>query len=272
LFSLFPIFFSTLFSFFFLEENTSICQRPPVSHVETRQDEMVSKKPLRMEAEAIFYILLMQAINRAAKLPISIIIVGIGGKSFGNMERLDGDHIETRDGVKVRRDIVQFVPLRKFDQHNAQDQQLLLAKEVLAEVPAQVVSFMKSRGFKPRQPNIGQQPVGVPPPQNVMVAAQGSTYQLPGVLSPAQMMQQPNPAGFPTLPGYPPANYGMFPAPLPTGWAAGPQIPNYVNAQPQSFPNSQQRNYVEYNPYGATPLPPSQWGVPTQGITAPPRF
>jgi hypothetical protein len=41
-----------------------------------------------------------------ANLPISIVIVGVGNEDFGNMVRLDGDHVAIAVGVK---DIVQFV-------------------------------------------------------------------------------------------------------------------------------------------------------------------
>ncbi len=44
-----------------------------------------------------------------------------------------------------QRDIVQFVPFRKFSQGSP----ALLAQETLAEVPNQFLSFMQKSGFKP---------------------------------------------------------------------------------------------------------------------------
>jgi hypothetical protein len=45
------------------------------------------------------------------KLPLSIIIVGIGNADFSNMNTLDGDNgLYNSNGVKAARDIVQFVP------------------------------------------------------------------------------------------------------------------------------------------------------------------
>lgn len=48
--------------------------------------------------------------------------------------------------------VVQFVPLNKFISSggSAIKSQADLAKEVLAEVPAQLTSFMNSHGFKPQ--------------------------------------------------------------------------------------------------------------------------
>ncbi|EDQ88285.1 uncharacterized protein MONBRDRAFT_26531 [Monosiga brevicollis MX1] len=53
----------------------------------------------------------------ASSLPLSIIIVGVGNADFGMMEQLDGDEVPlTYQGRQPERDIVQFVPFRKFSQ------------------------------------------------------------------------------------------------------------------------------------------------------------
>uniref|UniRef100_H2YRM5 Copine-3 n=1 Tax=Ciona savignyi TaxID=51511 RepID=H2YRM5_CIOSA len=57
------------------------------------------------------------AIVRASRLPMSIIIVGVGNADFTAMEFLDGDDgvlTSFVDGSKAVRDVVQFVPFRKF--------------------------------------------------------------------------------------------------------------------------------------------------------------
>lgn len=56
------------------------------------------------------------------------------------------------DGKFAERDIVQFVPLNKFLSNSGPyiKSQADLAKEVLAEVPGQLTSFMKSHGYKPQ--------------------------------------------------------------------------------------------------------------------------
>ena len=83
------------------------------------------------------------AIVAASHLPMSIIIVGVGTADFTNMQVLDGDGEVLRDnrGQKAERDIVQFVPLNQF-----QGNQQALAREVLAEIPGQVCSYMAKHG------------------------------------------------------------------------------------------------------------------------------
>jgi hypothetical protein len=97
------------------------------------------------------------AIVDAALLPISIIIVGVGGADFDAMEELDGDTIRVTDqrGRVASRDIVQFVPMRNFlgvGGPNSQGAGVYLAKEVLAEIPEQFTGFMKSRKIVPKNP------------------------------------------------------------------------------------------------------------------------
>ncbi|KAJ4940714.1 hypothetical protein JOQ06_027009 [Pogonophryne albipinna] len=90
------------------------------------------------------------AIVRASRLPLSIIIVGVGPADFKAMELLDGDDgvLRSTVGEAVARDIVQFVPFRKFKDVPPAS----LAKSVLAEVPNQLVSYFKMRGFDPPKP------------------------------------------------------------------------------------------------------------------------
>jgi hypothetical protein len=57
-----------------------------------------------------------EAIVYASDLPMSIIIVGVGGADFGDMQELDGDDgvLISPSGHPVKRDIVQFIPFRHF--------------------------------------------------------------------------------------------------------------------------------------------------------------
>lgn len=93
-----------------------------------------------------------EAIVRAAELPMSIIIVGVGDADFAAMEELDGDVVRlSSKGRVAERDIVQFVPFREFTSgENWRYSQVLLAKEVLAELPNQFLEYMKKRNIKPR--------------------------------------------------------------------------------------------------------------------------
>ncbi|XP_059185178.1 copine-1 isoform X2 [Centropristis striata] len=92
------------------------------------------------------------AIVRASRLPLSIIIVGVGPADFKAMELLDGDDgvLRSTVGEAVARDIVQFVPYRNFKDAP----QASLAQSVLAEVPNQLVSYFKMRGFDPPKPKV----------------------------------------------------------------------------------------------------------------------
>uniref|UniRef100_UPI00398E630C copine-3-like n=1 Tax=Pristiophorus japonicus TaxID=55135 RepID=UPI00398E630C len=88
-----------------------------------------------------------QAIVNASKLPMSIIIIGVGGADFSAMEFLDGDDgvLRSPTGEVAIRDIVQFVPFRKFQ--NAPKE--VLAQSVLAELPQQVVCYFNTRKLHP---------------------------------------------------------------------------------------------------------------------------
>uniref|UniRef100_A0A452IPF0 Uncharacterized protein n=1 Tax=Gopherus agassizii TaxID=38772 RepID=A0A452IPF0_9SAUR len=88
-----------------------------------------------------------QAIVNASKLPMSVIIVGVGNADFKAMEFLDGDNgvLKSLTGEPAVRDIVQFVPFRQF--LNAPRE--ALSQTVLAEVPKQLVSYYKMQGWAP---------------------------------------------------------------------------------------------------------------------------
>ncbi|XP_015671048.1 copine-1 isoform X1 [Protobothrops mucrosquamatus] len=88
-----------------------------------------------------------QAIVNASKLPMSIIIIGVGSAEFKAMEFLDGDDgvLKSLAGEPVARDIVQFVPFRQFQ--NAPRE--ALSQAVLAEIPRQLVSYFKKTGLTP---------------------------------------------------------------------------------------------------------------------------
>ena len=80
-----------------------------------------------------------------ARMPCSIIIVGVGNADFSSMEELDGDGGRLRDsrGQAAARDIVQFV------EYNQAVRMGNLSEQVLKEVPGQVVSYMEMVGFQP---------------------------------------------------------------------------------------------------------------------------
>merc|ERR1711887_491620 len=95
-----------------------------------------------------------RAIINASDLPLSIIIVGVGSEDFSAMDELDSDdNLLTHNGQTAKRDIVQFVEMQKFvngsGSHRATWNKDLLAREVLAEIPDQLVGYMRAKKFKP---------------------------------------------------------------------------------------------------------------------------
>ncbi|XP_061167969.1 copine-8-like isoform X2 [Saccostrea echinata] len=127
----------------------------------------------------------IDAIVTASHLPLSIIIVGVGNADFSAMNVLDADDQRLcSNGKYAVRDIVQFVPFRDFlggqSGGNTQISQAALAKEVLAEIPGQVVQYMQANKITPKPPrtdivlpgqnppqqNQGQNPPPPPPTQN----------------------------------------------------------------------------------------------------------
>eukprot|EP00483_Globobulimina_turgida_P001647 UN01649 len=99
----------------------------------------------------------IDAVVDATRLPLSIIIVGVGDADFSNMDTLDADdeplrHSRTRKYME--RDIVQFVPFNEFKMKHMS----AIAKETLEEVPGQVTSFMAMHNIQPNRPKHEKQP------------------------------------------------------------------------------------------------------------------
>ncbi|XP_040138516.2 copine-5 isoform X2 [Ictidomys tridecemlineatus] len=107
-----------------------------------------------------------EAIVNAAKLPMSIIIIGVGQAEFDAMVELDGDDVRISSrGKLAERDIVQFVPFRDYVDRTGNHvlSMARLARDVLAEIPDQLVSYMKAQGIRPRPPPAAPEPS---PPQS----------------------------------------------------------------------------------------------------------
>ena len=85
----------------------------------------------------------------ASELPLSIIILGVGGANFDSMRLLDSDDvILEQDGKEAKRDIVQFVSYREFAGRPMAE----LAAATLEEVPRQFLSYMREREIQPNPP------------------------------------------------------------------------------------------------------------------------
>ncbi|XVF11388.1 hypothetical protein REPUB_Repub08aG0023700 [Reevesia pubescens] len=87
------------------------------------------------------------ALVNASDLPLSILIVGVGGADFKEMEILDadkGERLESSTERVASRDIVQFVPFR-----DVQSGEVSIVQALLAELPTQFLTYMRSRDIKP---------------------------------------------------------------------------------------------------------------------------
>ncbi|KAL0547657.1 hypothetical protein IC582_012081 [Cucumis melo] len=85
------------------------------------------------------------ALVKASDLPLSILIVGVGGADFKEMEVLDadkGERLESSTGRVASRDIVQFVPFRDV-------QGVSMVQALLAEIPHQFLTYVRSRDVQP---------------------------------------------------------------------------------------------------------------------------
>ena len=86
----------------------------------------------------------IDCIVEASKLPLSIIIIGVGFEDFTNMKILDGDDkpLINSFGKIRKRDIVQFVKFNDFiDKNGIKDDGTELAAEVLKEIPRQIEEY-----------------------------------------------------------------------------------------------------------------------------------
>nr|XP_027122768.1 protein BONZAI 2-like isoform X3 [Coffea arabica] len=88
----------------------------------------------------------IDAFVKASDLPLSVLIVGVGGADFKEMEILDADkeRLESSTGRVASRDIVQFVPFR-----DVQSREISVVQSLLAELPSQFLTYVRSRNLYP---------------------------------------------------------------------------------------------------------------------------
>jgi hypothetical protein len=91
----------------------------------------------------------IDTVVEASYLNISIIIIGIGDGKFENMELLDADinPLKSSTGANAIRDIVQFVEFRVYENNG-----VILAEQVLEEVPTQIEEYYRMIKQPPNQP------------------------------------------------------------------------------------------------------------------------
>ena len=87
-------------------------------------------------------------IVEASHMPLSIVLVGIGGENFAFMENLDGDKIPLINsrGIERKRDIVQFIEFNKFKNYFTNNFGNDFAEEVLKEIPRQIDEYYRFCG------------------------------------------------------------------------------------------------------------------------------
>ncbi|XP_039005230.1 protein BONZAI 1-like isoform X2 [Hibiscus syriacus] len=164
--------------------NVSLAGPTLFGHVINRAA-MIASQSLANDAKKYFVLLIItdgvvtdlqetkDALVKASDLPLSILIVGVGGADFKEMEILDadkGERLESSTGRVASRDIVQFVPFRdvqsksstthsdasemfrsrEYNNHfSLADEGTSVVQSLLAELPAQFLTYMRSREIKP---------------------------------------------------------------------------------------------------------------------------
>ncbi|CAD8183858.1 unnamed protein product [Paramecium pentaurelia] len=179
----------------------------------------------------------IDSIVASSHLPLSIIIVGVGDADFTNMSILDDDDGNLHDsfGRRTQRDLVQFVPFNQFKSNPE-----LLAKNVLQELPDQLVDYMLLIGKKPG-------------PKNFINLGQFDINQYSQQYGLQQQVMQPNQQqqsvpqipqqSFPNLP--PPSQFQQPPPPPYTQQVYQPQQPSYQSQQLPQYPTQQQSSYPQ---------------------------
>ena len=96
-----------------------------------------------------------RAIVRASALPISIILIGVGGSCFTNLSSFDADDkpLVTAEGVSAARDVVQFVRFQDYQKVGGAVDKKMLAADLLRELPSQIETYCSMYG-------IGMAPAG----------------------------------------------------------------------------------------------------------------
>ncbi|KAL0229846.1 hypothetical protein PCE1_003410 [Barthelona sp. PCE] len=131
-----------------VEMSGPTCFSPTINHAiervntELENDKVVYHIVLILtDGEPTDFTQTINAINAAAKLPISIIICGLGNNNFDKLHILDGDvdlsALKSEEGEECERDCVQFVCLRDYMSEDGEYLMGDLAHCVLAEVPRQ---------------------------------------------------------------------------------------------------------------------------------------
>ncbi|KAI8547828.1 hypothetical protein RHMOL_Rhmol07G0226100 [Rhododendron molle] len=107
------------------------------------------------------------ALVRASDLPLSILIVGVGGADFKQMEILDADtgrRLESSTGRVATRDIVHQASKHFFVTYiflffSGAGGQITVVQGLLEELPGQFLTYMRSRNIEPHAANLPPPPL-----------------------------------------------------------------------------------------------------------------
>ena len=131
------------------------------SHIIRKVINEIHDDLLKKQTENHYYILMIltdgkindmnetiDCIIEGSKLPLSIIIVGIGNADFTGMDILDGDEnpLCSSSGELRKRDIVQSIEFNKFKKNDIINCGTDLAEEVLKEIPRQMEEYYQFCG------------------------------------------------------------------------------------------------------------------------------
>ncbi|GBG62042.1 hypothetical protein CBR_g28518 [Chara braunii] len=87
------------------------------------------------------------ALEEASQLPLSVVIAGVGDADFSSMEVLNEENRHSRTRQSEGRNITRFVAMNQMA-----DSDIMLASELLCDLPDHLVEFMRMRGIVPNQP------------------------------------------------------------------------------------------------------------------------
>lgn len=97
-----------------------------------------------------------QAILEASALPVSIIMVGVGGADFSVLRAMAGDKTSKvtfwDEGQRTERDILQFVAMNDFPLDDSDKLMRQLQDKVLQKIPKQYLEYMQINKIAPKPP------------------------------------------------------------------------------------------------------------------------
>lgn len=88
----------------------------------------------------------------ASDLPISIIVVGVGDAEFTTTKQMHSEVKKlTEHGNHIVRDVVQFACFKEYlNKYDETSGSFHLAKHLLADIPNQLVTYMKFKQISPK--------------------------------------------------------------------------------------------------------------------------